>query len=132
MMHGGVFAQDKVTKGDSTKLYKNIESYSKKSKFTQFIYELIFKSSDKPSNKQSSQKIHSGIIYANHTGALKERLSGELIYPHWTHLDIRLTVKMQNHKIFCIPLEINCISGLNISPFEIYYLFIKIRFSILC
>lgn len=56
MMHGGVFAQDKVTKGDSTKLYKNIESYSKKSKFTQFIYELIFKSSDKPSNKQSSQK----------------------------------------------------------------------------
>ena len=38
-----VIAQETPVKTDSTHLYKNIESYSKRSKFTRFIYRLIFK-----------------------------------------------------------------------------------------
>jgi hypothetical protein len=38
-----VYAQQDSVKTDSTKLYKNIESYSKRSKFTRFMYRLIFK-----------------------------------------------------------------------------------------
>ncbi len=37
------FAQQDTVKTDSTHLYKNIESYSKRSKFTRFMYRLIFK-----------------------------------------------------------------------------------------
>ena len=36
------FAQETPVKKDSTQLYKNIESYSKRSKFTKFIYQLSF------------------------------------------------------------------------------------------
>jgi hypothetical protein len=37
------FAQEIPVKTDSTNIYKNIESYSKRSKFTTFMYRLIFK-----------------------------------------------------------------------------------------
>lgn len=37
------FAQQTPAKSDSASLYKDIESYSKKSKFTKFMYRLIFK-----------------------------------------------------------------------------------------
>jgi hypothetical protein len=37
------FAQETLPKTDSTKLYKNIESYSERSRFTKFMYKLIFK-----------------------------------------------------------------------------------------
>jgi len=37
------FAQEKPAKKDSTKIYTNIENYSKRSKFTRFIYPLLFK-----------------------------------------------------------------------------------------
>lgn len=37
------YAQQDTVKTDSTQLYKNIESYSKRSRFTGFIYRLIFK-----------------------------------------------------------------------------------------
>jgi len=37
------FAQEVPVKTDSTHLYKNIESYSERSKFTRFMYRLIFK-----------------------------------------------------------------------------------------
>jgi len=36
-------AQQTPAKKDSTKLYKNIESFSKKSKFTMFMYRMVFK-----------------------------------------------------------------------------------------
>jgi hypothetical protein len=42
-INGFASAQQDTVKTDSTHLYKNIESYSKKSKFTGFIYRLIFK-----------------------------------------------------------------------------------------
>jgi len=37
------FAQQDSVRADSTRLYGNIESYSKRSKFTKFIYRLVFK-----------------------------------------------------------------------------------------
>jgi len=40
---GFAFAQETPVKKDSTHLYENIESYSKRSKFKTFIYRLIFK-----------------------------------------------------------------------------------------
>jgi len=38
------FAQKTPVRNDSTHLYKNIEKYSKRSKYTKFVYPLIFKS----------------------------------------------------------------------------------------
>lgn len=47
------FGQHPQAKTDSTKIYKNIESYSKRSKFTKFAYSLIFKPIEtSPPNKK--------------------------------------------------------------------------------
>jgi hypothetical protein len=40
---GIAFAQETPAKNDSTRLYKSIETYSKRSKFNRFIYQLILK-----------------------------------------------------------------------------------------
>src|ERR1035437_3111087 len=40
---GMTLAQETPAKKDSTKIYKSIETYSKRSKFNGFIYQLIFK-----------------------------------------------------------------------------------------
>jgi len=39
----GVYSQQQTVQGDSTRLYKKIETYSKQSKFKQFIYSMVFK-----------------------------------------------------------------------------------------
>lgn len=48
-------AQEGAAKKDTTKIYRDIETYSKKSKFRTFIYKLIFKPIE-PSAKKSSKK----------------------------------------------------------------------------
>lgn len=51
-------AQEGSVKKDSTHLYKNIETYSKKSKFTKFMYSLIFKpTAVKPAKKKKYKKL---------------------------------------------------------------------------
>jgi hypothetical protein len=50
------FAQQAPAKADSTNLYKNIESFSKRSKFTKFVYRLIFKPVAKISKKKVAKK----------------------------------------------------------------------------
>ena len=50
------FAQETPVKTDSTHLYKNIESYSKRSKFTMFMYRLIFKPVAPISRKKEVKK----------------------------------------------------------------------------
>jgi hypothetical protein len=55
-------AQKDSVKTDSTQLYKNIESYSKRSRFNKFIYRLIFKpvtpdSKNKPLKKKAYKKL---------------------------------------------------------------------------
>jgi len=56
-------AQLDTIKTDSTQLYKNIESYSKQSKFTGFIYRLIFKPVTPDSkNKEVKKKAYKRLI----------------------------------------------------------------------
>jgi hypothetical protein len=53
-----VLAQEGSAKKDSTHLYKNIETYSKRSKFNRFIYSLIFKpTADKPVKRKRYKKL---------------------------------------------------------------------------
>jgi hypothetical protein len=50
------FAQETTVKTDSTKIYTNIENYSKRSKFTKFMYRLIFKPVAVISKKKDATK----------------------------------------------------------------------------
>jgi hypothetical protein len=71
------FSQIAPAKKDSTHLYKNIESYSKRSKFTKFMYELIFKSySVNPKNKRLIQK-----TYSNFEGKVIRKINIETLDP---------------------------------------------------
>lgn len=49
-------AQEIPAKKDSIKVYKNIEKYSKKSKFTKFVHKLLFKSTRKTTPSKKAQK----------------------------------------------------------------------------
>jgi hypothetical protein len=51
-----LFAQQIPLKKDSTQVYKDIESYSKKRKFTRFMYGMIFKQSAAHSQKSKGKK----------------------------------------------------------------------------
>ena len=53
-----ISAQEKIVKKDSAKVYKNIENYSKRSKFTKFVHKLLFRSTKKstPSKKTIRNK----------------------------------------------------------------------------
>lgn len=50
------FAQKKTAQKDSTHLYENIESFSVKSKFTKFVYRLVFKPLPSISSQRKSKK----------------------------------------------------------------------------
>ena len=66
-----VFSQEKPVKQDSTKMYENIEKYSKKRKFTKMFYKLIFEPVKIKKNivlkkaKQESRKKVAGKIIRN-------------------------------------------------------------------
>lgn len=55
-------AQEQIQKKDTAKVYRNIENYSKKSKFTQFVHKLIFepvvKDKPKKTKVQKSKKVN--------------------------------------------------------------------------
>ena len=53
---GSTFAQEKAAKTDSTKIYRNIENFSKKGKFTKFMYGLFFKPVKTGTDKKVSKK----------------------------------------------------------------------------
>ncbi|NTW31229.1 MAG: hypothetical protein HGB12_01115 [Bacteroidetes bacterium] len=55
-MNDFAFAQQTGARKDSTKFYKNIETYSQRSKFTKFIYSLIFKPIASNSKKKEVKK----------------------------------------------------------------------------
>jgi hypothetical protein len=57
------FAQEDIAKKDSTHIYENIESYSKRSRFNKFIYSLVFKSvAPSPSKKKVKKKVYKKLI----------------------------------------------------------------------
>jgi hypothetical protein len=57
-----VLAQETSVKKDSTHLYKNIETYSKRNKFNTFIYQLIFKPIAAISKKTAIKKVYKRLI----------------------------------------------------------------------
>ena len=59
-----VFAQQTPARKDSTHLYKNIETYSKRSKFTKFMYSLVFKP---VANNQTRKKRYKKLIVKPYT-----------------------------------------------------------------
>ena len=57
------YAQQTPAKKDSAHIYKNIESYSKRSKFTKFMYTLIFKpTATNPPNKKVKNTVYKKLI----------------------------------------------------------------------
>ena len=54
--------QETSVKKDSTRLYKDIETYSKRNRFNTFIYKLIFKPIAVVSNKVTSKKVYKKLI----------------------------------------------------------------------
>ena len=74
-------AQTTADKKDSTRLYKNIESYSSKSKFTKFIYHLVFRPVA-PGTK--IKKVYKKLIqkpYSNFEGKIIRHINIETLDP---------------------------------------------------
>ena len=61
-LNDSVFSQQIPSKTDSTKIYKDIETYSKRNKFTTLIYGIIFKPVASASQKKKSKKKRSSSI----------------------------------------------------------------------
>lgn len=57
-----VFAQETAVRKDTTKIYKDIESYSKRNKFNTFMYRLIFKPVTVISKKAVKKKVYKKLI----------------------------------------------------------------------
>jgi hypothetical protein len=55
-------AQETVVKKDSTQLYKNIETYSKRNKFNTFLYRLIFKPISIITKKEVKKKVYKKLV----------------------------------------------------------------------
>ena len=56
------FAQEVIVKNDTTQLYKNIETYSKRNKFNTFMYRLIFKPITVITKKEVKKKTYKKLI----------------------------------------------------------------------
>ena len=77
------FAQQKPAKKDSTHLYTNIETYSKRSKFTKFAYSLFFKPPGL-SNKKGKRKVYKKLIqkpYSTFEGKIIRHINIETLDP---------------------------------------------------
>ena len=78
------FAQQKPAIRDSTKIYSDIETYSKKSKFTQFVYSLIFKPVADPSKKKNKKKVYKRLMqkpYSAFEGKIIRNINIETLDP---------------------------------------------------
>jgi len=61
------FAQDTIVKTDTAKLYRNIETYSKRNKFNTFFYRLIFKPVTIISKKDLKKKSYKKLVQKPYT-----------------------------------------------------------------
>jgi hypothetical protein len=72
------FAQQTAVKSDSTHLYKDIETYSKRNKFNTFLYRLIFKPIAIISKKEVKKKVYKKLIqkpYSTFQGKIIRKIS---------------------------------------------------------
>lgn len=83
-------AQNAKQEADSIKIYKNIESYSKRSKITKFIYRLFFKPlSTTPPSTQVRKKVYKKLIqkpYRLYEGKIIRRIDIETLDPFGQNL----------------------------------------------
>lgn len=79
------FAQQTAVKTDSTRIYRNIENFSKKGKFTKFMYGLFFKPVETVSNKKNpKKKVYKKLIqkpYSEFEGKTIRRINIETLDP---------------------------------------------------
>lgn len=78
------FAQQAPAKTDSTKLYKDIQSYSRRSGFTKFIYRLIFKPVSTDTPKKAEKKKYKKLIekpYSRFQGKIIRNINIETLDP---------------------------------------------------
>ena len=82
---GDVWAQQTKPPSDSTDFYKDIHSYSRKSKFTRFLYRIIFRpvTSDLPKKvtKKKTKKKSVQKPYSNYEGKIIRNISIETLDP---------------------------------------------------
>jgi hypothetical protein len=68
VMNESVFGQEAPAKTDSAKIYKDIESYSKKNKFTRFMYQFFFKPvTVSPAKKKAKKKIYKKLVQTSYS-----------------------------------------------------------------
>lgn len=81
-------AQQTVVK-DSAKVYKDIEKFSKKSKFGKFVHRLLFKSTrkSKPSKKASTQRYYLKKAFDKHEGKIIRNINIETLDPFGYSVD---------------------------------------------
>jgi hypothetical protein len=81
-------AQQTVAK-DSAKVYKDIEKFSKKSKFGKFVHRLLFKSTrkSKPSKKASTQRYYLKKAFDKHEGKIIRNINIETLDPFGYSVD---------------------------------------------
>jgi hypothetical protein len=79
------FAQQKPIKKDSTQIYTDIQSFSKRGKFTKFIYSLIFKPvASNSQQKKSKRKVYKKLIqkpYSTFEGKIIRHINIETLDP---------------------------------------------------
>jgi hypothetical protein len=79
------FAQQPAVKTDSTRLYENIEAYSKRSKFTKFMYGLFFKPvAPAIKKKDGKKKVYKKLIqkpYSTFEGKIIRQINIETMDP---------------------------------------------------
>ena len=88
------FCQEKPVEKDSTKMYKNIEKYSKKRKFTKFLHKLIFEPTNQ--NVQSKKSLEKEIIpnYKKFEGKIIRTIKIETLDPFgYSEIDSTLKPK---------------------------------------
>ena len=78
------FAQQKPVAKDSTKIYSEIETFSKRGKFTKFMYSLIFRPVAATSNQKRGKKIYKKLIqkpYSAFEGKIIRNINIETLDP---------------------------------------------------
>ncbi len=78
------FAQQNTAKKDSTQIYSDIETYSKRSKFTQFMYSLVFRPVKADPSKKKGKKVYKRLIkkpYSAFEGKIIRNINIETLDP---------------------------------------------------
>jgi hypothetical protein len=88
------FSQETPVKKDSTQLYRDIESFSKKSRFTNFIYRMVFKPVKAVLPKKLAKKKRYKKLIQKPYSTFEGKTIRNINIEHWTLLAIPLQIPM--------------------------------------